>query len=73
VPNNAHTVRLYTTQVTSGAQPGRPAAIALSTTPLISETPNAYVWSQPRIRGLPTSTGRSLVALVTKPGYGTVS
>ena len=61
-------------QLTRGAHPGRVAAIEQSTMPQTTATKKAYVCSQPRIRGLPMSTGfrRSGAEVVTQSGYGTV-
>src|SRR5690606_36092365 len=46
-------------QLTSGATPGRVVASAQSTMPQTAATKKAYACSQPRIGGLPMSTGRS--------------
>src|SRR5512134_3836176 len=58
----------------TGAGPGCVAARETRTMPLITATKKAYTCNQPRIRGLPRSTGfRRGGARVTKPGYGTVT
>src|SRR3712207_5579337 len=61
-------------QLTSGAVPGRLAAIEQSTMPQTIATPKAYACSQPRIRGFPMSTGFSRLSgfVVMAKGYGTV-
>src|SRR4051794_3304114 len=76
MPNRPHTVTLYTAQLTHGAIPPRSVAVAASvtrTTPAAMATKKAYAWSQPRMRGLPMSTGLGRIAVsVTEPGYDTV-
>src|SRR3954469_1087166 len=54
--------------------PGRLAAIEQSTMPQTIATPKAYACSQPRMRGLPMSTGLSPDAVFVSmaQGYGTV-
>src|SRR5439155_16390938 len=51
-------------QLTNGAVPGLVAASAQSTMPARTATPKAYACSQPRMRGLPMSTGLSRVVVV---------
>src|SRR3954469_20340554 len=69
-----HTVMLLVRQLPSGAMPGRLAAIEQSTMPQTIATPKAYACSQPRMRGLPMSTGlsRDAVFVSMAQGYGTV-